>query len=408
MKGAKLYSLKDLPRKNVRGYSGRAFALALFASIMAASVFGGTMMMLGARGGLTAIRARLGADIVVTPEENESSFGAQTMLVHNEPGYFYMDVSKMAEVAAVDGVDLVSPQLCLASSAESGCCTVSLQLTSFDPATDFSVQPWIEEAFGTTELGDYQVIVGNNVYIPDGSTTTLFNHECEVVGQFARTGTALDDALYMNFDTCRALTEQSIKNGVNLFPDLDVDNSISVIMVKVEPGADVETVAQTIRDQVDGVEVATASGMISGVAESLEEAMSTVPLYMATFWLAGLVMTVLVSSMTARARKREYATMRACGASNKAVRRVVVTEALLVTAAGALTGVLVAAVLLYSFKRLVGEVMGMGFVMPGVSTAMLVAMVALASVLVAAVASAAVTVAIVGKADQGLALREGE
>lgn len=156
------------------------------------------------------------------------------------------------------------------------------------------------------------------------------------------------------------------------------------------------------------MEVATASRMISGVAESLEEAMSTVPLYMATFWLAGLVMTVLVSSMTARARKREYATMRACGASNKAVRRVVVTEALLVTAAGALTGVLVAAVLLYSFKRLVGEVMGMGFVMPGASTAMLVAMVALASVLVAAVASAAVTVAIVGKADQGLALREGE
>ncbi len=372
-----MLSLKTLPWRNLKGYAGRTAATALFSALMAVAVFGGSMVALGVSQGLDTVQRRLGADIVVTPADAASDFDAQTFLVQAEPSYFYMDVGKLAEVAAVDGVAQASPQLFLAS-AKASCCSARLQLIAFDPETDFAIQPWIAESFGSGELGDFDIVVGCNVTVYDDRIIRLYGNDCHVVGQFAPTGSTLDNAVYMNFDTCKALIESSFEKGLNKYKDFDPDGVISSVMVKVEPGRDAAEVARAISAQVEGVSVATQASMMAGIAQGLSGVSGTVAAFVAMFWLVGFAMTVLVFAMTVRARRREFATMRAVGASGRMVRGVVVREAVASTLSGGVAGVALSAVLLYSFAAL------------------------------AAVASAVVAARQVNRMDPSLVLKEGE
>ena len=202
-----MLTLKSLPWKNLKGYAGRTAALILFSALMAASVFGGTMVIGSVRGGLDTVKARLGADIMVTPESAKNEFDAQTVLLKAEPGYFYMDAGVLKEIAATEGVELASPQLFLAS-AKAGCCSARLQMIAFDPATDFTIRPWINDTSVSKEPGLMDVIIGSNVSWTSAATDNVirfYDTECNVIGQFETTGSTLDSAVYMNFDTCKAL-----------------------------------------------------------------------------------------------------------------------------------------------------------------------------------------------------------
>ena len=402
-----MISMRDIPLRNLRGNAARTAALVLFSALMAIAVFGGSMVVLGVQQGLDTVQRRLGADIVVTPADAESEFDAQTVLVQAEPNYFYMDAGKCEQVAAVDGVAEASPQLFLAS-AKASCCSARLQLIAFDPGSDFAIRPWIADSFGTGELGDFDIVVGCNVTVYDDRIIRLYGNDCHVVGQFAPTGSTLDNAVYMNFDTVKALIASSFEKGLNKYADFDPDGVVSSVMVNVEPGRDVEEVARAIREGVDGVSAATATSMTEGIADGLVGVSGTVSAFVAVFWAIGLAMTVLVFSMTVHARRREFATMRAAGASGRIVRGVVAKEALAANLAGGACGILASAVVLYSFAGLIGGRVGAGFVVPGPATAAVVAIAALASALVGAALSAAVAVRQVGRLDASLVLKEGE
>ncbi len=404
-----MLKMSDVPLKNLRGNAARTAAIVLFSALMAVAVFGGCMVVMGIQQGIATVQNRLGADIVVTPADAASEFDAQTVLLQAEPSYFYMDKDKFGEICAVDGVAQATPQLFMAS-AKAACCSSKLQLVAFDPATDFVVLPWIRESFGEDagELGTLDIVVGCNVTVYDDRILQLYGNDCHVVGQFAPTGSTLDNAVYMNFDTVKILIESSFEKGLNKFERYDPNEVISSVMIKVEPGRDVSEVARAVTEQVDGVSAATSTSMVSGIEEGLAGVSGTMWTFANVLWVLGLAMTVFVFAMTIHARRREFATMRAAGASKRLMRRVVVQEALVTCGAGGVVGVAVAAVLLYSFSGLAREVVGAGFVVPGLATAAPVALAALASTLVAAMVSAAVATQLVNGMDASLVLKEGE
>ena len=378
-----MLTLKNMPWRNLKGYAGRTAALLLFAALMAVAVFGGTMMISGVRNGLDTVKSRLGADIMVTPESAKNEFDAQTVLLKTEPGYFYMDASVVDEIRSIEGVEAASPQLFLAS-AKAGCCSARLQMIAFDPATDFTIQPWIEDTRVSGNLG------------------------CNVVGQFAPTGSTLDNAVYMNFDTCKALIQACREKGMFKYEKLDADAIVSSVMIRVAPGYDSEAIAGAIRDKVDGVSVATATNMVSGIADSLNHISGTIAALIVAFWLLGMLMTVLLFTLMMNARKREFASLRAMGASRGILSGIVVREALTVNLLGGAIGVLLTGVILFSFNGLIGESLGAGFVLPPVPMTALLAAAALISVILAAVVSAWITVHKVNTMDASLVLKEGE
>lgn len=94
-----MLSLSRLPWMNLRGYPVRTGTLILFSMLMTMTIFGGTLVVQGIEHGLRTTQSRLGADIMVTPDEADTDFDAQTFLVNAEPSYFYMDASTREAVA---------------------------------------------------------------------------------------------------------------------------------------------------------------------------------------------------------------------------------------------------------------------------------------------------------------------
>ena len=99
-----MISLKNLPLRNLKSYPQRTAAILFFIILMAAATFGGTLIVRGVSSGLERVQSRLGADILVTPENAKNEFDAQTFLIQAEPGYFYMDAGKLDEILAVEGI----------------------------------------------------------------------------------------------------------------------------------------------------------------------------------------------------------------------------------------------------------------------------------------------------------------
>lgn len=69
-----------------------------------------------------------------------------SILLQGIPGTFYMDEQYYEKIKAIEGVEAAAPEFYLASTS-SGCCSVAVQIIGFDPALDFTVQPWIRESY---------------------------------------------------------------------------------------------------------------------------------------------------------------------------------------------------------------------------------------------------------------------
>ena len=402
-----MLSLARLPWMNLRGYPVRSGILAFFSVLMAMVMFGGTLIVCGIDRGLGTVESRLGADIMVTPADASSDFDAQAFLVGAEPSYFYMDEGVAGEVAGVDGVGAASPQLFLAT-ARASCCSGRYQVIAFDPATDFTIQPWISDTSGASSLGDMEVVVGANVGVSDPENFSLFGHRLRVVAQFDQTGSTLDNAVYANFDTARILIDSSLEKGLNKYTSLDTDHIISSVMVRVEPGRDVNAVASDIAARVPGVSVATSTTLVSGISRSLDNTSRTVTTLIALVWGVGLVMMTLMFVMMVVERKREFGTLLVVGAHRRLVSRVIALEAVILNAAGGALGILISGVLIVSFSGLVQQTIGIGFLVPSLAViAALVALV-LASMGLVALVSSWIALRCLNMADASGLLKEGE
>lgn len=402
-----MLSLRRLPWMNLRGYPVRTGTLVLFSALMTMTIFGGTMLVQGIERGLATVQSRLGADIMVTPADAGNDFDAQSFLVHAEASYFYMPTSTSEAVAAVDGVQSSSPQLFLAS-ARASCCSGRYQVIAFDPGSDFTVQPWIADSVGQAQLGHMDVIVGANVSVYDTDNFALFGQRLHVVGKFDPTGSTLDNAVYMNFETAKKVIDSSLRKGLNKYTSLDTDDIISSVMVKVAPGRDIDAVAADIERSVPGVSVTTSTRMVSGIAQSLEATSRTVVTLIALVWGVGLLMITLIFVMMIIERKREFASLIVAGAHRGLVSRIILAESLTVNAIGGVAGIVISGVLIASFSGLVRQTIGTGFLVPPISTMALLAVASLAAIAVVALVASWISVRSIRVMDAGSLLKEGE
>ncbi len=403
-----MLSLNNLPLKNLKSSPGRTAAILVFTILMSIATFGGTLIVRSVKEGLAAVQMRLGADILVTPEDAENDFDAQTFLIRADPGYFYMDIGKMDEILSIEGIEKASPQMFLAS-ATAGCCSAKLQIIAFDPETDFTVQPWIRDTFGgVRKMGLMDVIVGSNVTVYEDRILKLYDNECHVIGQFAPTGSSLDNAVYTDFETIRVLIRSSFDKNLNKYQPFNTGEVISSVMIKVKPGYDIAGVAEEIQTRVEGVSTATASNMVSGIVESLGNISGSVRIFIIVFWVIGLTMTILLFLMMIHERSREFASLRAMGAGPKILSKIVAGEAIAENLLGSLIGTALSAVVIIGFSSLIGQKIGAGFVIPPPGQILLLALLSICAVMTAAILSAVIAIRWVSRLDAALILKEGE
>src|SRR5512134_2536967 len=240
----------QLALKNISGNAFRNGVVSLCALLLAAFALFTTLVMRGAETSLRLTIDRLGADLVVVPEGSEAKI--ESALLMGIPARFWMPEDNLGKLAAIEGVEVASPQLYLATLTGASCCSVSdMFMIAYDPNSDFTVQPWLKGDMGNgLRLGE--VVGGSYISATEGDENIkVYGYLVTLKENLEPTGTGLDQTMFLTFDTAYDIASKSVVQAES--PLTIPDGSISAALIKVEPGSDPHEVAVQILQTVPGV-----------------------------------------------------------------------------------------------------------------------------------------------------------
>lgn len=321
--------MKNLQRKPLR----TGVLMAAIAVLVALMVFALSFSQ-GVGLGLKKASDRLGADLIVTPQGTRGS--AEEFLLESKSTSFHMPKDIIARIRQIDGVAALTPQTYLATIPGICCDVTPARIIVFDPDTDFIVKPWLQKSLGRP-LKRGEVILGAGAQENFGFglldiQATLFNAPFTIIGVLAATGTGLDSALFMTEENLPAI----IASGNSPLPP----GKISVVFVRLNKGVDPTYLGKVIEGELTDVDVTSRSAMGSRLLALLAD-INKIFLITVTFSsLLTIFLTWAIFSAITYERSREIGIMRAIGATQAAIVRLFLLEALLLSLVGSLIGII--------------------------------------------------------------------
>jgi putative ABC transport system permease protein len=354
-------NLLELARKNITGSAFRSWTVGLCALLVAALTLATTLILHGAEDSLRLAAERLGADIVVVPEGTEAK--VESALLMGTTTRVWMDEGKLGAVQAVPGVQAVSPQLYLSTLVDAACCAVSdMFLVVYDPETDFTIEPWLEETIGEgLKLG--QVVGGHYVFVPEGEQNIqLYAYLLTLRANLEPTGTSLDSSMFLTMETARDMAR--ISESMAIEPLEIPEGQISTVLVKVTPGFDLDEVALEIMHQVPEVTPIVSTNLFQAYRQQMTSLRTSTVASMVTTLTLSLATLGLVFSLATNERKRELGMLRAMGATREFVFGSLLVESSILALAGAATGIVLTLLVTHLFHNLIVHTLNIPFLLP--------------------------------------------
>jgi putative ABC transport system permease protein len=331
------------------------------AALMAGFVISATLVIRGADDSLRLALERLGADIIVIPEGHERRL--ESALLMGIPVHCWMPDIIVDEVAALPGVVAVSPQIYLSTLRGAICCSLpELFLIAYDPATDFTIRPWLELNLDAgLALGE--TVGGSFVYVPAGEDKLLvYGYELDLKANLEPTGTGLDQSLFFTLETAYDIARLSDEYAVKV---MDIPpRTVSSVLVKVGRDADVHQVAQLIEAEIPGVTPLETNKLFKDQREQILSLLHSVVALLVITWLLAMALIAVVFSLAVNERRRQMGVMRALGARRGTVLQSVLIEAWLLALSGGLAGIGVSTLAISLFQRAIIAVMNVPFLFP--------------------------------------------
>jgi putative ABC transport system permease protein len=353
------FSFFRLVWRNITNRPWRNIATILAFAVIAATLFSAQYLTSGATQSLDAGMNRMGADILVVPEEYNRQ--AETVILMGEPSSFFFKDSSFNQLSKIPGVARASPQIYVATLQGQACCSGEVQIVAIDPANDFTIAPWLKENPGVT-LGKDDVIVGGRITGDIGSDLRFYGHMFHIVGRLEKTGTGVDMSVFTRIEDVDVMAEESGEKAVRTLTI--PEGKVSAVLVKLEPGASPSVVAGEIRRTVAGSKTITPNGLLSAVTGQL----GTIIRILYGLTLAVTVVSIplvgFVSAMVAHERRRELAILRALGATKSAVVILMIGESFAIALLGAMAGIGAAAVILIFFQDFIATSLKIPFIIP--------------------------------------------
>ena len=397
-------SINGLFFRNIIKKPVRSAALIIIAAFLAFSAFGGSVMVMSLSGGLNSLSARLGADIVVVPYSATSKVSYDSIIIQGQPGQFYMDSKYYDEIKEeISGIEKITAQFYLAS-AKASCCSSRLQIIGFDPETDFSVQPWIEKSY-SDKLGLYDTVVGSDVTPNTDMTIEIYGKTLKVQSVLDKTGTELDHAIYVNTETMKELIKAHNEKNPNQEREVNPDNVVSSVLIKVSSGYDIDSVVGDINLHVRQVKAIRTQNMISDVADSLSGVSGMISALMIAVWALSVIIMAIAFTMIMNERKKEFAVLRVLGASRARLAGFVFKENAILTLTGGVIGVLITVIIILLFSPLIKQSIGLPFLLPNAVTLCVAGLITVIVTVAAGALTAAISAYKISKIDTGLILR---
>ncbi|MDR1536024.1 MAG: FtsX-like permease family protein [Planctomycetota bacterium] len=361
MKEGPAFTFSDLAVSNLKRRPFRNACLAALVAALAFVLFGGSLIAYSFINGTEGLARRLGADILIVPKGYDQT--VEGILLRGEAGSFYMGAEWIGKIAAVEGVEAVSPHLFVASLG-APCCSVPVQLIGFDQKTDFIVEPWL----GTSlpgRLGDEEIVIGGSVSGRVGSTLTFFNRTYRIAAKMENTGTGFDASIFMNMDAARrAAGDHAAKEGIPLAPE----ESVSSLAVLVEDGFTAAGMTRRINGEFghgrSGIVVIPAKSIISKVSVGLRTLTAFIAALSVISWLLSVLALTVVFSVVLNERRREFGILRSLGITRGKLLALVLLESGIISLPGAVAGVLLSALLILPFRVYIQETFGMPYMLP--------------------------------------------
>ncbi len=350
-----------LSLRNIKRRPFRSIGLILAVLLVSLMFFSGTISL---RGVLTSIRLgaqRLGADLMVVPEGYEEK--AKTTLIAGKPSVFYMSLDVFEKVKKLKGVKRASPQLFIKSTSYPCCTTVDVLLVGFDPSTDFTVKPWLDETINR-ELSKDEVIIGASIPVSKDEIMKFFGKGLKVVGHLAPTGLEyIDHAVFMTMETAREMIRESKTES---FEPLDIkEDAISTILVQLDPNISPERAQVFVEYNIKGVKAITSQDVIGTVKKQFFVLIRILVGIGFSLWFITLILISVVFSMIINERQREIGILRSLGAKRREVFLIIIFESMLLTSTGAFTGLIAGWFFLSLLKKPLLKSLNLPYVWPG-------------------------------------------
>jgi putative ABC transport system permease protein len=393
----------NLALKNIRGSGFRSVAIFLCVMGIAGFLLATTLIIQGSQNSLESGIKRLGADIIVVPSGAEEK--VETALLMGKPTSVWMSEDNLKKIAAIPGVAEVSPQIFLASMYGASCCAVSeMFMVIYDPSTDFTVTPWLNKNLGRG-LAKGEVIGGSYIFVPYGEKgIKLYGYYTTLKGNLEPTGTGIDQTIFMTLETAQDMAKSSLTTAEA--PLVIPPDSISAIMVKAKPGVDSHKVALQVFLDTTGMYAIESPNLFGTFRNQMNGLLWGFFALTIIIWgLAAIMMGVNIS-MAVNERKREIAVLRSVGAMPSFIFQLVLVEASMLAAGGAISGIAIAGMSLFMFKDFIASSLKMPFLFPSISSffGFFIAGVALAIFTV--ILSALVPAVRISKQELAIAMRE--
>jgi len=326
------YGLLNVAIKNLKRKAFRTgvlvFSIALLVSIL---VFGASFLVSVSTTLERAVN-RLGADVLVVPTGARDY--AEEVLLETKTKAFYMDKGIIERVKAVEGVKDITYQTYMTTIFGLCCDIPPATVVSFNQDTDFIVSPWLNKSLGRRLLKQ-EAIIGYDAYenfgLFDVSSSLLFGVKFSLVGVLEKTGTGLDNAIFMSDES---IGEVISRGKAGLKPD-----TISVIFVKVVDGYDPVQVSRSIEGAIIEVDTIERNDMGKKIITSLKDIKNIFLITIILAFLLSAFLTWTVFSAIVNERSREVGIMKAMGARNSDIVIMFSLEILILGLLGSLLGI---------------------------------------------------------------------
>jgi putative ABC transport system permease protein len=352
------FNFLKLVAKNLFNRPYRNIATIFTFAIIAAMLFSSQFMINGAMQSLDAGVSRMGADMLVVPEGYAAA--GQTVILKGEPNSFFFEDSGFEKISGVPGVAKASPQIYIATLFAS-CCAAPVQMIAIDPENDFTIATWLKKNPGV-KLGKDDIIIGSSIIQDIGKDLMFYGHNFHVVGVLEKTGTGVDNAVFTRFEDAYVMADESEEKAVKKL--VIPRGMVSAVVVKVDPGASPDRVANDIQSRVPGTKVILPNGLLSAVSGQLGAVTRLLNGAVIMVTIVSIPLIGAISAMVAQERLSEISIFRALGATKSFVMRLMLAESFSLAIIGGLLGIGGAAIFLAAFQDFISYTLKIPFITP--------------------------------------------
>jgi putative ABC transport system permease protein len=194
------FLLGSLALQNLGRRKARTLLLLAAVAICSCAVFTGAVLMRSIQSSMDIGFTRLGADMLVVPGGTLTNITAA--LLTAEPTDLTLDDDMLGRLANLKGIRRIAPQLIFRTEASGyghGHGDESVDLIAFDPARDFTVQPWLERRLDRPLQGG-DIIVGGRRDEPLGSELMFFGKPLVVYGKVGKSAVGTPERVWPEGD----------------------------------------------------------------------------------------------------------------------------------------------------------------------------------------------------------------